>query len=133
MTTEQLQLIFEEAAGHDLSDFFDYWIHGGFIPEVTLEYQQDDDGTVRGCILSDVPYGVFDVPIRVVDQDGERMVEAMRDVVHGKGFFEVPARDADAQVELDPYGMILSAGRTVKEVKDLTCEDIFEADAATLE
>jgi hypothetical protein len=29
--------------------------------------------------------------------------------------------------------MILSAGRTVKEVKDLTCEDIFEADAATPE
>ena len=133
MTTEQLQLVFEEAAGYDLSDFFDYWIHGGFIPEVSLEYQQDDEGTVRGCILSDVPYGVFDVPVRVVDQDGERMVEAMRDVVDGQGFFEVPARDADAKVELDPYGMILAAGRKVKEVKELSCEDIFEADAATPE
>lgn len=133
MTTEQLQLVFEEAAGYDLSDFFDYWIHGGFIPKVALEYQQDEEGTVRGCILSDVPYGVFDVPIRVVDQDGERMVEAMRDVVDGQGFFEVPARDADATVELDPYGMILAAGRKVKAVKELSCEDIFEADAASPE
>jgi len=133
MTTEQLQLIFEEAAGHDLSDFFDYWIHGGFIPELTVEYTQDPDGTVRGCILSDVPYGVFDVPVRLVDEDGGRMVEAMRDVVDGQGFFSVPDRAEDVEVEIDPYGMVLAAGRRVKQVSELSCEDVFEADAGSPE
>lgn len=121
MTTEQLQLIFEEAAGYDLSDFFDYWIHGGLIPAVNAEYIQDEDGTIRGCILSDIPYGVFDVPIRVRDEDGERMVEAMRDVVNGEAYFEVPARTANATVELDPYGMIIAVDRDVREVRELSC------------
>lgn len=130
ITTEHLQLVFEEAAGYDLSDFFDYWIHGGFIPMVDAEYLQDDDGTVRGCISSDVPYGTFDIPVRLTDEGGERMVEAMRDVIDGQGFFEVPARTDDVKIELDPYGMVLAVGREVKEVNRLSCEDVFEADAA---
>ncbi|MFT4979385.1 MAG: hypothetical protein ACI8S6_005295 [Myxococcota bacterium] len=36
-------------------------------------------------------------------------------------------------MELDPYGMILAVGRRVRKVSELSCEDIFEADAATPE
>ena len=38
ITTEQLQAGFEESAGINLDDFFDYWVRGGFVPNIALEY-----------------------------------------------------------------------------------------------
>ena len=79
VTTEQLQSSFEEAAGIDLDDFFAYWIRGGFVPTVLLEYSVTPDAngtfTVDGCISTDIPFGTFDMPVAIRDQ-GESAASA---------------------------------------------------------
>ena len=69
VSTDDFQAILEETSGQDLSDFFDFWVHGGRLPKVTLTYALVDapDGkkTVEACVASDVPFGSFDVPVEV--------------------------------------------------------------------
>ncbi|MDG1484102.1 MAG: hypothetical protein P8R54_31210 [Myxococcota bacterium] len=129
VTTELFQTILEENSGQDLSNFFDYWIHNAFIPSINVSILKNSGDVARGCIETNVPFGIFDVPIRVVDQDGERMVEALVDVVNGTGYFEVPGREGDFTVEVDPYGMVLAFDRDLKEVRELPCERDSSADA----
>ena len=56
-------------SGRDLSDFFHYWVRGGFVPKVRLEYTKvpEDDGevTILGCVTTDVPFGRFDLPVAI--------------------------------------------------------------------
>ena len=63
VSTQQLREAFEATSGSELADFFDYWIHGGFIPRLHLDYMVEDagDGLVRvkGCYQSDVPFGTI--------------------------------------------------------------------------
>nr|MBO84168.1 hypothetical protein [Deltaproteobacteria bacterium] len=125
VTTEQLQAAFEQAAGQDLDEFFAYWIRGGFVPEVLLEYSlnPDENGTytVDGCLVTDIPFGTFDIPVAIRDQEGERGIGGLIDVVDGRGRFSVEGRQADVELEADPYGLILSYGRKVKKVDTTTC------------
>jgi len=125
VTTEQLQTAFEMSSGMDLDHFFSYWIRGGFVPEVTLEYalEPDADGTftVDGCITTDIPFGQFDMPVAIRDQDGERGLGGMIMVEDGRGRFAVEGRSEDVKIEADPYGLILSYGRKVKKVDQTTC------------
>ena len=131
VTTELFQTILEENSGQDLSNFFDYWIHSAFMPSIEVSIlRRPDDETARGCIQTDVPFGVFDVPIRVLDQNGGRMVEALVDVVNGEGYFEVPDREGEFEVEVDPYGMVLAFSRDIKTVGELPCEGASAADAS---
>ncbi len=129
VTTELFQTILEESSGQDLSNFFDYWIHNAFIPSIEVSLLKNSGDVARGCIQTDVPFGIFDVPIRVVDRNGERMVEALVDVVNGEGYFEVPDREGEFTVEVDPYGMVLAFSRDIKEVRELPCEGTSAADA----
>ena len=89
---------------------------------VTVTHFQDEPGGLLGCIESNVPFGSMDVPVEVVDQDGERRVAALVDVVDGQGSFWVPNRAKDAQVELDPMGLVLAYDRKVKWSKKPACE-----------
>ena len=117
-STDDLQAIFEETSGQDLSDFFDYWVHGGRIPKVTLEYALADgpDGTktVEACLASDVPFGSFDVPVEVVDASGE--VAALVDIDDGVGEFSVENRTGEVDVQLDKDKHMVLYKRTVKQV-----------------
>ena len=127
LTTEELQQAFEAASGQDLSEFFDYWVHGGYLPEVTVEYrtEQSEDGKTRvqGCILSDIPFGSFEIPVEISDKDGERSVSALVDVDDGRGYFVVPEREGKIEVVADPLSLILAYKRKVKETpKGTTCE-----------
>jgi aminopeptidase N len=122
ITTEDLQAVMEETAGVDLSDFFDFWVHGGRVPEVTISVLQEvtEEGTkVTACVQSDQAFGSFDLPVRVTDQAGDRKVEALVDVDHGVGRFTVPARAEDVKVAADPDGQLLLYKRMVKQVKVL--------------
>ena len=125
VTTEQLQEAFESTSGMDLDPFFSYWIRGGFVPEVTLEYSVNPDSsgtfTVDGCITTDIPFGQFDMPIAIRDEKDERAVGGMIDVIDGRGRFSVEGRKADVELEADPYGLILSYGRKVTKVDQTTC------------
>lgn len=125
VTTADLQAAFEKASGQDLDPFFSYWIRGGFVPKVTLEYSliPDSEGTftVDGCVVTDIPFGRFDLPVGIYDQDGERQLGGLIDVVDGRGRFSVDGRGADTKLEADPFGLILSYGRDVKKVDQTTC------------
>lgn len=110
VTTERLQDYFERASGRDLDAFFDYWVHVGDIPAVTAE-GAIASGKLTGKVTSDVPFGTFDVPLVVTDDDGER--EVWVTVVDGAGAFSAPVR-GKAQVKLDPTGMILARSRTLR-------------------
>ncbi len=125
VTTEQLQQAFERSSGQDLDAFFSYWIRGGFVPTVELEYSLTPDAngthTVDGCITTDIPFGTFDMPVAIRDQGGERGIGGLIDVVDGRGRFSVEGREADVALEADPYGLILSYGRRVKKVDETTC------------
>ncbi|MEC7984411.1 MAG: hypothetical protein VX278_04570, partial [Myxococcota bacterium] len=68
VTTEQIQSQIEKVSGQSLNDFFDFWIHGGRIPsiKVTTRADKNKDGKYFfGCIESDLPFGILEVPIRI--------------------------------------------------------------------
>ena len=111
VTTEHLKAALEQSAGRDLTDFFDYWIHVGAIPAVTLEWGVDDAGNMGGTITSDVPFGTFDVPVHIIDKGGEEYTIWV-DVIDGKGTLGgLPV--TKPKVTLDPEHRILARKRTV--------------------
>ena len=140
ITTEQLQAAFEETSGRDLSDFFHYWVRGGFVPKVKLEYtkvpQDDGDVTVLGCVTTDVPFGRFDLPVAIgtgklkkdidnpddLKKAGEDAVGGMINVIDGRGPFIVRDVKPDASVVPDPFGLIVAYQRKSVEVEQTTCQ-----------
>jgi len=126
LTTERFQQVMEAAGGQDLDDFFDFWVHGGSIPEVKLQYRIDADEAgfvVHGCIESDVPFGTFDVPVQLYDPPTGRFVAGPVTVVDGQGRFDVAGWKNEPELELDPEKLILAYGRKVDRIKGATdCE-----------
>ncbi|MBL8617965.1 MAG: hypothetical protein JNM72_20305 [Deltaproteobacteria bacterium] len=130
ISTELLEEAFEETSGQVLDSFFDYWVHGGFVPKVRLEYalEPEEGGTylLRGCIITDIPFGELDLPVGIYDNKAEkdgaqRKVGGMMKVVDGRGAFAVSGRSADAEAEADPFGLILSYSRTARKVDQTLC------------
>ena len=120
VTTQLIQDTFEKTSGQDLSDFFDFWVRGGRIPEITLT-TNTVDGVTRGCIEADVPFGNFQLPVSIIDHDGFRVSAALVDVIDGQGSFEVPDRKGEVSVEVDPDGLVPLRTRKVKEEDELSC------------
>jgi hypothetical protein len=128
VTTADLQAIFEETSGEDLADFFDFWVHGGRFPKLELEYalvdSEEGSQTVKGCLVSDVPFGSFDVTIEIGDAKGE--VAALVDVDDGRGAFEVPGRTGEVSIQMDPKRWLVLYKRKIKQVGSvdkLSCAD----------
>jgi hypothetical protein len=124
LSTDDLQAAFEASSGQDLSDFFDYWVHGGFLPEIQVRVSrlEGSESGLLGCVETNIPFGRMDIPVEIVDQGGERRVAAMVDVIDGEGAFWVPERTEDAVVELDPLGFNLAYERDVKWEKSPSCD-----------
>ena len=117
--TNSLQRQFEKTSGQDLSDFFDFWVYGGYIPKIKTSVRYEDGGVI-GCVESDVPFGKMVVPIRVVLDD--KSIDTLVVVKHGKGMFEVP-KVKSADFEVDPLGLLLAFERSVqKTTKKTVCE-----------
>jgi aminopeptidase N len=109
LTTERLQAYLEAASGTDLDAFFAFWIHQGRVPALSLEWALSGT-TVRGTVESDVPFGAFDVPVRLSTKEATALVWV--DVVDGKGTFAAQAPPGTAlKVELDPEGYVLARQR----------------------
>ncbi|MEC7242853.1 MAG: hypothetical protein VXW32_16590 [Myxococcota bacterium] len=126
VSTDQLRQAFEASSGSELADFFDYWIHGGFIPRLHLDYMVEDagDGLVRvkGCYRSDVPFGTIHVHTRMRSSDSKPMLERLIAVEDGRGPFEWLVPRTDPILEVDPWGFILAYERGVEQVDELSCE-----------
>jgi hypothetical protein len=127
ISTDQLRSAFEKASDTGLEDFFDYWIHGGFIPRLHLEYRVEDagDGLVRvkGCYESDVPFGTIHVHTRMRSADDQPMLERLIQVEDGLGPFEWLVPTTDPILEVDPWGFILAYERSVEMVERTRCDE----------
>ncbi|RME27837.1 MAG: hypothetical protein D6798_03710 [Deltaproteobacteria bacterium] len=125
VTTVEVQAALEAASGEDLGEMFDWWVHGGFIPKVRADVwttpAADGTTTVHGCLHSDPPWGSFDIPVEVVDQEGGRSVSALVDIDDGLGRFVVEGRHPDAEVHVDPLGLVVAYARDVRTVRPGRC------------
>jgi len=125
ISTDQLRFAFEKASDSQLEDFFDYWIHGGFIPNLHLNYkvEEAEDGMVRvkGCYSSDVPFGTIYVHTRMRSSDESPMLERLIPVTDGEGPFEWVVPATDPILEVDPWGFILAYQRSVEKVDGELC------------
>ncbi len=126
LTTQELQAALERSGGQDLDDTFDFFVHGGFVPGLRLELsrstQPDGKQTLHGCVLADLPWGRFDVPVEVIDRSGARRVSALVEVVDGKGSFDLMDREGEIETLLDPMAFVVAYDRRVVEVKSSACE-----------
>ncbi len=145
ITTELLQDAFERSSGLDLDDFFAYWVRGGFVPQITLEYvvKETSTGTadIIGCVTTDIPFGRFDMPVAVggrkmaadigdlkdLEKAGDDAVGGMIDVIDGRGPFMVRDQPLDdkgkIRVAPDPFGLVLAYKRVAKQVERTTCQE----------
>jgi len=96
VTTERLLHYFDLATEDDLTDFFDFWVYGGFVPEDVVLSHVFIDGVLTLEVTGDVPFGTFDVAV-VVDGDWIWV-----DVVDGFGARTVELDATPESIELDP-------------------------------
>ncbi|MEL6346804.1 MAG: hypothetical protein AAFV53_27070 [Myxococcota bacterium] len=113
--TEDLQKAFEAASGQDLSDFFDYWIHGAKLPELSVSYATSGKGVV-GCVTTDAAFGRLMVPVQVGD---ERLTVP---VVNGVGRFSADV-SGRARVQVDPDNQLPATRRIANRSATPACGD----------
>ncbi len=131
LSTEQFQRAMEAASGQDLGPYFDYWVHGGSIPDLTLQlrFDQGEQGmSVHGCLGTDVPFGLVEVPVQLFDPKTGRIAAGPVKVVQGLGSFTIAGWQNQPEVELDPEKLILAYGRKVDTIKGSSrCEEAAAA------
>jgi hypothetical protein len=123
VTTEDFQRAWEAASGEDLSPFFDWWVYGGYIPKLRVEYEETQGQWgvgVRGCVRTDIPFGVLEVPV-VVRDEWDIPSELWVRVENGIGWFEKEGLGLRAEVEIDPDKLVLAYQRRLKKVDANPC------------
>jgi hypothetical protein len=127
LTTERFQELMEAASGQDLEAYFDYWVHAGSIPKLTMQVRidQEDQGYhVHGCLVTDIPFGTFEAPVQLLNPPTGRIVAGPVPVKDGMGRFDVGGWKGEPEVELDPEKLILAYGRKVDRIKGPSkCEE----------
>ncbi len=123
VSTEHLLVFLKQYTGVDLDDFFDFWIYGGWLPELEVRYAVEPaEGSPRLLlqIRSGVPFGAVEVPVGVVDgwgralaltvlvEDGEAELAIDLDGLGGDV--------GDIELRLDPELSLLTRSRTVRRV-----------------
>jgi hypothetical protein len=136
VTTEHLLAFLQSDTGVGLRDFFDFWVYGGWLPELNLEYSAEptEGGNhFIARITTGVPFGAVEVPFRVVDEQGRaaQLVVRVRD---GEAWLtdELPLT-GKLEVELDPYFFLLDRGREVVQRKPGKLVPPIEASVVTIE
>jgi hypothetical protein len=121
-TTEDFLQSWQARSEADLGPFFDFWIRGGLVPKITLEHatRQGEEGLEWvGCLSADIPFGTFQVPIRV--EDGDRVHDKWVEIVGGQGQLVLPVQGDAITASVDPEGQILAYKRKSKAAKELSC------------
>ncbi len=118
VTTADFQHYWEEASGVDLDPFFGWWVTGGYVPKIQVEYEETrgDWGVgVRGCVRTDIPFGSVEIPV-VVRDDWDIPSEIWVRVDDGIGWFEKDGLGLRAEVEVDPDELVLAYKRKLKKM-----------------
>lgn len=115
LTSERLQQYLEAASGRSFDDGFAYWIHGGFIPSLRLDWTAKGR-RVTGTVTSDVPFGTFDVPVRIRTKEGALDVRVTCKDGAGALDAEAPAGKI-VGVDLDPEGWVIAKKRESRQEK----------------
>ena len=121
-TTEDFLQAWQSRSESDLGPFFDFWIRGGLVPEITLKHatRPTDMGLEWvGCLSADIPFGTFQVPVRV--EDGDQVHDEWVEIVGGQGRIVLPVQADKITASVDPEGQILAYKRKSKAVKELSC------------
>ena len=120
ITTDQLQAALEEASDTDLSDFFDYWVTGSLVPDLKTTWtRSEDESVVTVCVQSSLPFGRFEAPVAVMDQNKARVEELVITVENGAGVASMSDREGKMRVVMDPGGFLLTRSRKTRKVDDL--------------
>ena len=118
VTTKMLQQSFEKHSSVNLKDFFDFWIHSGFIPSIEISLHNSKEGML-GCIQSDIPFGAFEVPLRIfigTKKEPKGISDAFIKINQGQGQFFISQQEVDdIQIEVDPLGLSLIRTATIKK------------------
>ena len=119
VSSKSLQRYFEQSSNQDLSDFFDYWIYGGYIPKITLE-AREDQGEIFACVHTDIPFGSFDTMVRI--ELPNKTIDTVVSINQGSGSFVLPTTDK-VNFVVDPLFLVLAFERSVQWTKAKTvCE-----------
>ena len=109
VVTEDLNEVFEELTGQSWDEFFDQWVYHGGVPELKATYAWDQ---VRGQaklnvaqtqkVSGKVMLFDFPLPVRFIDEKGERHDFSVR--IHETGedfFFKLPAKPEVVRIDPD--------------------------------
>ncbi|MFZ5482240.1 MAG: hypothetical protein ACOZNI_36100 [Myxococcota bacterium] len=109
--TEELLATLQSRTEVPLADFFGAWVYGGFVPALKGTWTEGDGG-ITGVVEADVPFGTYDVPVRVIR--GGKAETVWVKVVDGRGEWSLPAGPKAKSVDLDPHGLLLARWREMR-------------------
>jgi len=107
-TTGDFQAVAEAASGQDLDQFFNQWVYGQHIPNLTVNWQSRDDGAlqVQVCQRQAPPF-VFDLPLAVLGRGTQRASQALKvDEVEEQATLSLGF--AVSEVQIDPAQILLA-------------------------
>ena len=112
ITADALRAQLEAESGQDLGAFWSTWIHGGQVPTASARWWAQpvsrDTVTVTAEVTVDLPYGVVEVPVGVLDRRGRVLAEGRGQVVDGRGRLTLgPVHASRVELVLDPHGQAL--------------------------
>ena len=107
-TTGDFQAVAEAVSGQDLDQFFNQWVYGQHIPNLTVNWQSRDDGAlqVQVCQRQAPPF-VFDLPLAVLGRGTQRASQALKvDEVEEQATLSLGF--AVSEVQIDPAQILLA-------------------------
>lgn len=93
LTTAGLEAALTRATGRSWADFFDFWVDAAAEPRVRVAW-----GPTRATFTSDVPFGTFELPVRV--RTGDAIHTVWVPIVDGQGALTFDSPPSDVSIDL---------------------------------
>ena len=117
ITNERLQHYLERASGQKLGDFFDFWVRQGIVPGVDIT-ATIHRGTLELTGTTDVPFGVFEVPVVLTDKLTKRQILHRLQFRDGEAYGEVVGDfRRGVSVDIDPGNRTPLKRASLKQVQ----------------
>ena len=107
-SSADFQAVAEEVSGQKLDWFFEQWVYGQLMPNLTVNWEQQSNGDlqVQVCQRQDNLF-IFDLPLAVVGDDAQHGGETIK-VDEIEEQFIMPAGFAVIQMQVDPNQALLA-------------------------